>query len=462
MSEVLNEIRRLNNYAQLIHNEHRRQSDIARHFLIPHTLAFPKRQPCSAGIGSSVVDFAVAYSIFTSPHTRKYYFSTREPIYAMKTNNDSEDDIAYSDFLLKKYLNMKLYERFTKQSDVYENFSKNPALTFSTVLDHLHENWAWGSIEKNTSITWDTVQLNRSLREWDIENYSSNPNLTWDIVREFENEPWSFSALSANPSITCDIIEDFPQYNWDFGQMHKNPNLTEDFIKNNIDKPFNFNDLSSHRNITLDLVVENQDRKWNIVDVGNNEAISYENLCSDTQIFKSYPMQYFNFNPNMPWDSFYKINTRFKLNHVHTMIDKNPHFTVENIANECDPHDKLFGKFDFIEYMRNEYARSWELIDYAINRSRDGPVKENPIYDEFLGMCNNDGHVDEFKRSIKMPTALFFEPKYMSNCPETTFTEIEKYKTNRFIITGKWSTSLARNPMPKYKEKFINSTIKDN
>lgn len=398
---------------------------------------------------------------FVSPCMRKYYASIDEPLYIMETHIDNENDTAYSDFLLDKFLNMSLYERFTKQSKVYENFSKNPALTIETILNRPNENWVWAHVEKNTSINWDIVQQNRSLREWNIENLSYNPNITWDIVREFENESWSFSALSTNPNITCDIIEDFPQFDWNFNRMHENPNLTQEFIQNNIDKPFDFDQLSSHKNVSLDLVQDNIDKGWNIVDLGNNKAISFVDISDCVELFKPYEMHFYTFNTNVPWHCFYTIHPQFKLCHKYSMIEKNPHFTVGNMIHTYDPLNKLFGKFEFIEYMRNKSCHSWDLIDYAIASSRDGVPKENPKYDLFLELCADGGHVNKFKHSKKIPTSLFYEPHIMSNCPDTTFIEIEKYNTPKYTAMGKWDVSLARNPMPKYKELFNDSKLNE-
>lgn len=395
---------------------------------------------------------------FLSPELRKYYTKPYDPIYTMSTDNDNDEDVEYSNFLLKKFLNMDLYDNFTTQSKVYENFSKNPAITLETILNHNKRNWSWNSIEKNTSITWDTIQQNRHLRTWSMENFSSNPNLTWDIVREFENELWSFSALSANPNITCDIIEDFPQFDWNFKLMHENPNLTQEFIENNIDKPFDFNGLSSHRNVTMDLFEQHQHKEWNVIDLGNNAAIPWEDIMSSEAFLVLKDIHMYNFNPNMPWDYFYKINSHFKLNSTFSMVSQNPHFTLENITNTEDPEKKIFGKFDIIEYMRNKNIQNWDLVDYAIARSCNGPVKENPQFDRFLSRCLDKGNVKVFNRNEKPITTLFIDKFTMSSCPETTFVEIEKYSTTKYNNPGTWYTCLARNPMPKYKELFMNAT----
>lgn len=394
-------------------------------------------------------------NLFLSMETRKYYTVQYEPVYTMKTDENNEEDVEYSNFLLKKFLNMNLYDNDTNPNEVYENFSKNPAITLSTILSNKKRNWSWKSIEKNSSITWDTIQQNRSLRTWSMKNFSSNPNLTWDIVREFENEPWSFRALSANPNITCDIIEDFPQYDWNFKRMHENPNLTEKFIENNIEKPFKFEYLSSHKNITLDLFERYPEKEWNITDLGNNAAITWGDILSHNKFMALKDIRFYSFNPNMPWDYFYKLNSHFKLNSTLSMVSTSPNFTVENITKTEDPESKIFGKFEILEYMRNRHIQNWDLVHYAIARSSGGPVKENPQYDHFLKMCKHDGYFNEFKQNYKPITSLFFDHYCMSYCPDTTFVEIEKYSSPKYKDPKKWETSLARNPMPKYKDLFM-------
>jgi hypothetical protein len=93
---------------------------------------------------------------------------------------------------------------------------------FQYILDHPEKRWNWASI-------------------------SSNPNITWDIVKAHPNLPWNYMNLSFNENITLKILKENPEYSWDWGYFSTcNPNLTWDQVRyepNIIDMCFLNNNL---------------------------------------------------------------------------------------------------------------------------------------------------------------------------------------------------------------------------
>ena len=48
--------------------------------------------------------------------------------------------------------------------------------------------------------------LKYSDKPWDWNQISTNPNITWDIIRRYPDKPWDWYKLSVNPSIKLSAI----------------------------------------------------------------------------------------------------------------------------------------------------------------------------------------------------------------------------------------------------------------
>ena len=51
---------------------------------------------------------------------------------------------------------------------------------------------------------------------------STNPNITWDIVKTNPDKPWDYSGLSVNPNITWDIVLANPDKPWNYRWLSSN------------------------------------------------------------------------------------------------------------------------------------------------------------------------------------------------------------------------------------------------
>jgi hypothetical protein len=55
-----------------------------------------------------------------------------------------------------------------------------------------------------------------SFRNVDWYALSSNPNITFEFVKEKMDKPWNWSGLSRNPNINFDIVKEYPDKPWDW------------------------------------------------------------------------------------------------------------------------------------------------------------------------------------------------------------------------------------------------------
>ena len=80
-------------------------------------------------------------------------------------------------------------------------------------------------LSSNPNITWEIVQANPNIL-WDYDFLSMNPNITWEIVQANQDKKWYYNWLSQNPNITWEIVQANPEKDWNYMLLRKN-----DFIK---------------------------------------------------------------------------------------------------------------------------------------------------------------------------------------------------------------------------------------
>ena len=119
--------------------------------------------------------------------------------------------------------------------------SSNPNITWDIVRDNLDKPWDWDSLSYNPTITLDIKE--NPEKPWDWYSLSRHPTITWDIVKENPKKPWNWEGLSSNPNITWDVVKDNLHKPWNWFSLSSNPNITWDIIKENPDKPWCWNKL---------------------------------------------------------------------------------------------------------------------------------------------------------------------------------------------------------------------------
>ena len=86
--------------------------------------------------------------------------------------------------------------------------------------------------------------------------------------------PWNWIELSSNPNVTWDIVKQNPDKSWHYGGLFQTrigvgqnclqiQALIGIIVSSNPDKPWNYCYLSSNPNITWKIVADNLDKDWN-------------------------------------------------------------------------------------------------------------------------------------------------------------------------------------------------------
>ena len=138
----------------------------------------------------------------------------------------------------------------------------------------------YDSLSSNPNLTWEYVKENRD-RSWSWFRLSGNSCITMDIVNDNPNEPWDYKGLSLNPNITWEIIQSLPDKDWDYDRIVKHPNITMEIINSTMDDfSWNFDNVTKNPNITWDFIKQHYTRWWcdNYVDLAANPKISIENI----------------------------------------------------------------------------------------------------------------------------------------------------------------------------------------
>lgn len=89
--------------------------------------------------------------------------------------------------------------------------------------------WDWDGLSTNPNITWEFVKQTTH-RPWNYNKLSANPAITWENVCETPEREWSFSMLSTNPNIPCDMLQTDPRFS-KHGMRYANPNITLKLIR---------------------------------------------------------------------------------------------------------------------------------------------------------------------------------------------------------------------------------------
>ena len=109
---------------------------------------------------------------------------------------------------------------------------------FQYIANHSEKPWDYGILSSNPNITWDMVKTHPD-KEWNYSSFSYNPNITWDIIQANPDKPWNYYYVSSNPNITWDIVEANPDKPWDYealsrNQMSKHPVFQQNQIRHKL------------------------------------------------------------------------------------------------------------------------------------------------------------------------------------------------------------------------------------
>jgi hypothetical protein len=285
--------------------------------------------------------------------------------------------------------------------------SRNPNITMDIVKNNLHKNWSFRDLTRNKNITneiiiefpdkdwdWASMFLLRNLniddlikrfpdkdyswgyiletkkltikkldnvkdnldKNWNWNNLSGNPNLTWDIVESNFDKNWDWEALSFHRMITIDILNNNLDKNWNYEMLSYNKYISglSSFIQNNLDKNWNWKGLSANININIDLVKNNLDKNWDWEWLSANTIITWDIVKDNPDL--PWDWENLSMNPNMSWDIIrnnldknWKANGFFKRKNLHL----NGYYYPESVIEK---------------YGLSTFEVPLDLIKYSINK----------------------------------------------------------------------------------------------
>lgn len=112
-------------------------------------------------------------------------------------------------------------------------FSQNPNVKMNDVIENMYNlKWCFNDLASNKGITW--TDFNDYIEYFNLEDFSSNPNVTLDIVLDNPDIEWDYDKISMNSNITWEMIQsNIHIFDEDCESINLNPNITFDIIENN-------------------------------------------------------------------------------------------------------------------------------------------------------------------------------------------------------------------------------------
>jgi hypothetical protein len=81
------------------------------------------------------------------------------------------------------------------------------------------------------------------------------------------------------------LLEHFPEANWDWEELSKNPLLSWSSVERLPEKPWNWRDLSRNLSLTPEIILANLDKPWNLCHLYNNNSLSFEEVVELPELF---------------------------------------------------------------------------------------------------------------------------------------------------------------------------------
>ena len=164
-----------------------------------------------------------------------------------------------------------LLEMYPHKDWDFQELSCNPNITWEFVKDHPRIKWDYQFLSANPNITWEIIKSNSNLqdRKWDYIIALSNPSLISckEDINEYIGQYIPTASdqktireigyyLSQNPNVTWDYVKQNPQIYWYYRYLAKNANIKWETIRDN-PTLFNFASVELNPNITWEIVKSN-------------------------------------------------------------------------------------------------------------------------------------------------------------------------------------------------------------
>ncbi len=257
-------------------------------------------------------------------------------------------------------------------TDYYWNF----------ILNNLDKDLSWEGLSLNPNITMDIID-NYNYLPWIWEKVSCNPNITIDFLLKYINKDWDWFSLSENMNL--DIIENNLNLPWDWDGISNNKNINIEFILKYKNHPFCWNSLSSHSNIIIDHIINTKKIlpwRWKYIMLNPNITIDFINKYKNKIDW--------NILSNNPSINNYENNQI--INYDEYNITSSPNFNLDYIDNLNNINWKYLcgnhlykNKQLFIERKLLEYMAAYRIQQWYIKISLDISYKfaRNKIYNDY-------------------------------------------------------------------------------
>jgi len=242
-------------------------------------------------------------------------------------------------YLLNKYPNENLN---------WAAISSNPNITISFIKkyfkkilpyfnnllrNNLNINIKFIEMFEKYIITTSTLQKclpeKKNIWKQNWESLSANPNITFEIVKHFSNEPWEYGYILKNINITYDMLPFFEKkldktslYHWLLKNKH---NLSLNIIEKYIDDDFFIYQLCYH-NIPFEILKKYPNKNWDWLNISKHTDFTLEMLeyFSNKQLdwtaiscYTKIPLNIIKYNLNKPWDLYgLSLNIPFTFNFI--------------------------------------------------------------------------------------------------------------------------------------------------
>lgn len=140
-----------------------------------------------------------------------------------------------------KGLNRIFIKKYEHKLD-WDTLSMNDNLTLSIVLDNMDMPWNWRHVFSTIELKIEDIENNPQIK-WDFEFLSLNFKISEKLVLKYSHSDWNYYSLSSNYNISTEFI--ITKLDEDPGFfISSNPNLTYSMIKKHPDLKFIYSNLS--------------------------------------------------------------------------------------------------------------------------------------------------------------------------------------------------------------------------
>lgn len=222
----------------------------------------------------------------------------------------------------------------------WENIYKNPDSTWEQIYHGLQEysyTAEMYNISMHPCVTPDIVATNNDI-DWDNTGLCLNPNFEWGFIeKQLKDDPeielWRILyIISSQPSITWEIIKKNPDLPWCLAGVNRNPNISIKHVLSNLDWQWDWDtiycisdiavedvvklpiDSTLRDQIRIDVMEHNVNNttwsqiKTHYLEKGHTKMSAFgQHTCITWDIIQSYTtldwdMETISQNPNITWD----------------------------------------------------------------------------------------------------------------------------------------------------------------